>query len=84
MLCIRAARARHGLLLKGDSTEAQECLLAQIPVGVVVEIPFGEAAAPGGEAAAPGPAEVVGVLVDAVVPVTPDAFASAPATPSTE
>ena len=60
-------------------------LLVQVPIGVVVEIPFGEAAAPGGEAAAPGPAEVVGVLVDAVVPVVPeDYFASAPATPSSE
>lgn len=64
-------------------SQAQGCLLAQ--VGVVVEIPFGEAAAPAGEAAAPGPAEIVGLIVDTVVPEVPeDFFASAPASPSSE
>ena len=78
------ARACHGILLSKQSSEAHERLLAHVPVGVVVEIPFGVAAAPGGEAAAPGPAEVVGVLVDAVVPVVPEDFASAPEAPSSE
>ena len=56
-------------------------MLAQ--VGVVVEIPFEEAATPR-EAAAPGRAEVVGVIVDAVVPVMAEDFAGAPKSPSSQ
>ena len=50
---------------------------------MIVEIPFEEAATPG-EAAAPGPAEVVGLIEDAVVPVMAEDFAGAPKSPSSE
>ena len=66
-----------------DVCKGMRILLAQ--AGVIVEIPFKEAASPG-EAAAPGPAEVVGIIVDVAAPVaaedSKDKFASAPEAPS--